>query len=132
MQSTFDDRADRADDLLRYQRVLWLEVVATAMRDTLPESKPRIRDEAMYWLLHSKDFHVICGLAGLDSGYLRNMMAARCRAGSILKDMRERGERRTGHGNQIKAESDSPTPLLPDLGVSERAILAVAATSGYY
>ena len=58
-------------------RVLWLEVVATAMRDTLPESKPRIRDEATYWLLHSTDFHVICEMAGLDSGYLRNKIAAK-------------------------------------------------------
>jgi hypothetical protein len=47
MQATFDVRGNDP-------RVLWLAVVETAMRDTLPESKPRIRDEATYWLLHLK------------------------------------------------------------------------------
>jgi hypothetical protein len=73
MQSTFDVLGNNP-------RVLWLAVVKAAMRDTM-EIKPKVRQEAIDWLLRDPaDFPLICEMAGLDSGYLRNRMAVRFRA----------------------------------------------------
>jgi hypothetical protein len=68
MQAPFDD------ELLKNERVLWLTVVEQAMRDTM-ESKPSVRRKACEWLLYDDDFAVICGLAGIDSSYLRRRIS---------------------------------------------------------
>lgn len=48
------------------------------------------------------------------------VLAAR-KAGEMLRNMKERGERRTGHGyEQVQSESPAGTPTLADLGISRK------------
>lgn len=63
-------------------RVLWLAVVEAALRDSM-EPKPTVRRSAREWIMRDDlDFPLICEMAGLDSDYLRNMMAAKFRRAS--------------------------------------------------
>ncbi len=54
------------------------------------------------------------GLLEMTGAEATELRAER-RAGELLAEMAESGERRTGHGDQ-KAESQRATPLLADLG----------------
>jgi hypothetical protein len=46
-------------------------------------------------------------------------LRAEIRAGELLREMKEHGERRDGHGDQRKAGSQSATPLLKDIGITK-------------
>ena len=81
MQAAFDVRG-------KNPRVLWLAVVEAALRDSM-ETKPTVRRSAREWIMRDdEDFPLICEMAGLDSGYLRNMMAVKFRASSSQRRLR--------------------------------------------
>jgi hypothetical protein len=67
-------------ELLDRQRILWAAVIEAAIRDTML-SRERIRQSAIDWLLSDKEhFPEVCQLAGMNSDYLRDLLAAKCRA----------------------------------------------------
>lgn len=65
-------------DFSERARVLFLQVVAEALREATDAAHPKLQKQAVWWLLYDfEDYPNICELAGLEPSYLRRLLENR-------------------------------------------------------
>lgn len=107
------------EDGARGERGLWRGVITQALMDAGSESSKREakfdRAQAVAWLSGAtKDFHMVCSLAGLDSDYVRRKAKEAIKRGCSWRqeEIRRIKAKKRMKVKKTKLQSLEPTPMV--------------------